>query len=418
MTQGAPLSPDEAWRRIAAALAPLPPAPAERRAALGRVLAAPLAATVDVPAADVSAMDGYALAGPVAAGERRPVAATIAAGDPPGFLLAPPAVARIMTGAPLPRGADRVVPVEATDGGRDEVTFRGEAAAGEHVRRRGEVLCAGDPLLPAGTRLTPGALSLLAAHGHALLPVHRAPSVAVIATGDEVVPPDAVPGPGQLRDTHTDFLLAAGATLGLRFTPLGIAPDRAGALAALIERGLRHDLLLLSGGVSKGEFDLVEGVLAGLGCRALFDGVAIQPGQPLVFATHAGGAVFGLPGNPASAMVCFWLFVRPALGRLMGSAVGEDAWWRDALAGTLAAPLPGAGARDRFLPAEVAVERGALRVTPVPPKGSHDLAAYARGTALVRVPAGAPPAAAGAPCEVLLFTAGMFGTGKAGSGST
>ncbi|HKI03497.1 MAG TPA: gephyrin-like molybdotransferase Glp [Thermoanaerobaculia bacterium] len=396
------LAPDEAWRRIARRLRPLPEETAGRPAAAGRVLARDLAATVDVPAEDVSAMDGYAVSGDVQAGERRPVAGTVAAGDPPGFELVPPAVVRIMTGAPVPRGADRVIPVEATDGGREDAVFHAGTPPGEHVRRRGEILERGDPLLPAGSRLTPGALALLATHGYASLPVHRAPSVAVLTTGDEVVPPEAVPAPGQLRDSNTEFLLAAGATLGLRFESLGIAPDRAAALRPLVERGLRSDVLLLCGGVSMGEFDLVEGVLADLGCEAVFDAVAVQPGKPLVFAAHPGGLVFGLPGNPASVMVSFWLFVRPALRRLMGI---EDSWWGSAVAGTLAAPLPAAGSRDRFLPAALEPREGRLLVTPFPPKGSHDLAAYAQGTGLVRVRAGAGAAEVGAECEVLVLVA-------------
>lgn len=397
----APLAPDEAWRRIASRLRPLPEESVERRAAAGRLLARELAATVDVPAADVSAMDGFAVAGEIRPGERRPVAGTIAAGDPPGFELVPPSVVRIMTGAPLASGADRVIPVESTDGGREEIVFHAGAEPGENVRRRGEILRVGDPLLPAGARLTPGALALLATHGYADLPVHGAPSVSVLTTGDEVVPPEVTPAPGQLRDSNTDFLLAAGASLGLRFAPLGIAPDRVDALRSLVSRGLQSDVLLLCGGVSMGEFDLVEGVLAELGCEVAFDGVAIQPGKPLVFAiARHGGLVFGLPGNPASVMVGFWLFVRPALHRLMG--IG-DSWWGAALAGTLDAPLPGAGPRDRFLPAAIDVRGGEIRVTPFPPKGSHDLAAYARGTALVRVKAGAPPAQVGEWCEAVML---------------
>ncbi|NJL27009.1 MAG: hypothetical protein HC897_03555, partial [Thermoanaerobaculia bacterium] len=139
---------------------------------------------------------------------------------------------------------------------------------------------------------------------------------------DEVVPPEAEPGLGQLRDSNTAFLLAAGDTLGLGFRSLGIAPDRTDELREKITEGLESDVLLLCGGVSMGEFDLVEDVLAELGCRKLFDQVAIQPGKPLVAARHAGGWVFGLPGNPASVMVTFWLFVRPLLRRLMGSADG------------------------------------------------------------------------------------------------
>jgi molybdopterin molybdotransferase len=402
------IPPEEAWRRIAAHLSPLPAERVARRAAAGRVLAEPLAATADVPAADVSAMDGYAVAGEVSPGQRLPVAAIVAAGDAPGLALPPGQAVRIMTGAPVPRGADRVVPVESTAAGREPaaagatVVLLAGVAAGAHIRRRGEVQRAGTALLPAGSLLTPGALAVLATHGYAEVAVHRAPSVAALATGDEVVPPERAPAPGQLRDSHTDFLLAAGAALGLQFTALGIAPDLPGELAERVRAGLAADVLLVCGGVSMGEFDLVEGVLERLGCERHLDAVAIQPGKPMVFATHPGGVVFGLPGNPASVMVDFWLFVRPALARLAGR---EDSWWRPAVPGTLAAPLPGAAAaRDRFLPAEVAwgaAPDGGPLVWPVPPKGSHDLTAFARGTALVRARAGAPPAAAGARCEIL-----------------
>jgi molybdenum cofactor synthesis domain-containing protein len=400
------ISPDEAWRRIDARISPFAAQAVGRREAAGRVLAESLAATVDVPAADVSAMDGYALAGEAGPEEVREVAGTIAAGDPPGFDLPAGAAARIMTGAPVPANADRVIPVEQTDGGRQRVTFRESVPAGENVRRRGEILTAGTPLLAAGSRLTPGALALLATHGYGEVPIHRVPTVAVLTTGDEVVPPDSVPAPGQLRDSNTDFLLAAGKTLGLCFEPLGIAPDRVDALRERIGEGLRADVLLLCGGVSMGEFDFVEGVLADFGCEAVFDAVAIQPGKPVVFATHPGGIVFGLPGNPASVMVSFWLFVRPALRRLLGFA---DSWWGPALRGTLAAPLAGAGPRDRFLPAVVEPRNGEILVTPYSFKGSHDLAAFSRGTALVRARAGAAPVAAGEPCEVLLAAAGGGG---------
>jgi molybdopterin molybdotransferase len=403
------LPPEEAWCLIDAHLAPLASESLPRRAAAGRVLARPLAARLDVPAADVSAMDGFAVGGDIVPGEALPVAATIAAGAAPGFALPAGAAARIMTGAPIPSGADRVIPVELTEAGasREAVTFRAGVPAGEHLRRRGEILTRGEPLLAAGAPLGPGALALLATHGYAEVPVHRAPRVAILATGDEVVPPDREPGPGQLRDSHTDFLLAAGRTLGLAFEPLGIAPDREGELAALVDRGLGADVLLLCGGVSMGEFDLAEGVLARLGCRLLFDAVAIQPGKPLVFGVHvprpgaAAGLVFGLPGNPASVMVAFWLFVRPALRRLLGFA---DGLWRGAVAAQLAAPLPAAPpARDRFVPAELDLAPPVPRVTPFPPKGSHDLAAFSRGNALLRLPAGSPARRAGDACEAMLI---------------
>jgi len=398
------ISPEEAWERLLPHLRPLPPTPRPRRRARGQVLAAPVAATLDLPAADVSAMDGYAVDGEPAAGEERKVVGRVAAGDPPGARLPPGGAIRIMTGAPLPAGADRVVPLEATaatgptDGRGERVRFREGVAAGAHVRRRGEIHRAGDALLAAGALLTPGALALLAAHGHREVLVHRPPRIAILTTGDEVVPPDSEPRPGQLRDSHTDFLLAAGRSVGLEATSLGIAPDDEEGLLRLVHEGLGSDVLLLTGGVSAGELDLVEGALARLGCEVLFDAVAIQPGKPLVAARHPGGLIFGLPGNPASVMVAFWLFVRPALRRLLGAS---DGFWAGALRGRLAAPLPPAKARDRFLPAEVAFAEEELVVTPVLPVGSHDLAAYARGTALVRVRAGPPTAPPGAACELL-----------------
>jgi molybdopterin molybdotransferase len=395
------IAPEEAWARIARELDRRPQRSVSlpRRQAAGRTLGRALAARVDVPAADVSAMDGYALGGDFApGGEPTPVVGAIRAGDPPGFVLPAGSAVRIMTGAPLPEGGDRVIPVEQTDGGRDRVVFRTVATAGDHIRRRGEILRAGDPMFAAGARLGPGALSLLATHGYGEVPVVRPPTVAILATGDEVVPPEVEPSPGQLRDSHTDFLLAACRSFGLAADSLGIAPDRQEELSTRIERGLGYDVLLLCGGVSMGEHDLVEGVLARLGCRIVFDGVAIQPGQPLVFAVHDGGIVFGLPGNPASVMACFWLFVRPALRHWLGV---PDGFWQGALAAELAAPLPGAGARDRFLTAEVTFDSGVIRATPRLSRGSHDMAAFALGTALVRVRAGAPPQPAGAPCEIL-----------------
>lgn len=395
------IAPEEAWDRIARELENHRPGSVSlpRRQASGRTLAETLYARVDVPAADVSAMDGYALGGDFGpGGAPTPVAGAIRAGDPPGFALPAGFAVRIMTGAPVPKGADRVIPVEQTDGGQDQVVFRAAADAGDHIRRRGEIMRAGDPLLAAGARIGPGALSLLATHGYSEVPVVRPPTVAILATGDEVVPPEAEPAPGQLRDSHTDFLLAACRSFGVAAESLGIAPDRQDELAARIECGLGFDVLLLCGGVSMGEHDLVEGVLDRLGCRIVLDGVAIQPGQPLVFAVHDRGIVFGLPGNPASVMACFWLFVRPALRTWLGV---PDGFWQGALAAELAAPLPGAGGRDRFLTAEVTFASGVIRATPRLSRGSHDLAAFALGTALVRVRAGAPPQPAGEPCEIL-----------------
>jgi molybdopterin molybdotransferase len=392
------ISPEEAWRRIEERLVPLPPEAVSRRQAAGRVLVEPLRATVDVPGHDVSAMDGYAVAGPVTAGGTYPVTGVIAAGDPPDFELAPDSAARIMTGAPVPPTTETVVPVELTDDGDETVRFADALEPSAHIRRRGEILRTGDTVLEAGRLLTPGAMSLVATHGYSEVTVRRRPSVAFATTGDEVVPPEVEPAPGQLRDSHSDFLVAAGASLGLAFERLGTASDDVDDVRRHLERGMKRDVTLVCGGVSMGEFDFVEDVLADLGCELIFDAVAVQPGKPLVAARHPGGWVFGLPGNPASVMVTFWLFVRPLLRRLQGM---EDGYWQGALAGRLTAPLPAAKGRDRFLPAEIATVNGELHVRPEGTKGSHDLAAYSHGTALVRVPARSAPAEPGDACEVL-----------------
>lgn len=411
--RGVTIPPEEAWRRIAAELprfADLPRIVAGRRAALGRTLAAELTATVDVPAADVSAMDGFAYAGDRAVGTRLAILGTIRAGDAPTPTersdLDPNSASgwKIMTGAPLPHAADRVVPVEQLVFEDGFVELRHVAAPGDHIRHRGEVVRVGSPLLGAGTLLTPGALALLATHGFAEVAVVRPPRVAILTTGDEVVPPERTPAPGQLRDSHTDFLLAATKTLGIEALPLGIAADRKEDLREGISRGLESDVLLLCGGVSAGEFDFVEEVLTEFGCISRFDAVAIQPGKPLVFAVAPARTngrptlIFGLPGNPASVMVSFWLFVRPTLRRLLGST---DAFWHGTVRGTLAAPLPAAPPRDRILPAEIEFRAEGLFVHPLAVKGSHDLSAFARGTALLRLRVGAGPLAAGQQCEVL-----------------
>lgn len=393
------IRPEEAWRRIAEQLEPLPSESVPRRQAVGRVMATSLPATVDVPAHDVSAMDGFAVQGEIQVGQVLPIQGTVAAGDPPGVRLEPRTALRIMTGAPVPERADRIVPVEQTAAhGDSAIRFLAGVAVDAHIRHQAEVTKRGTPLLAAPTPLTAGAISLLATHGYEEVIVHRRPRVAILATGDEVVAPQEKPRPGQLRDSHTDFLLAAGHGLGLAFEPLGIARDQPDDLRQKIERGLTSDVLLIGGGVSMGEFDFVEDVLEDLGCDKLFDAVAVQPGKPLVVARHAGGWVFGLPGNPASVMVGFWLFVRPVLRRLQGI---PDRYWSGALTAELAAPLPGAKGRDRFLMAEIQFESGRVLVTPQIARGSHDLTAFARGSALVRIPAGASPAVAGQVCEIL-----------------
>lgn len=394
------ISAEEAWRRLERELAPLPPRTLPRREALDGVLARSLAATSDLPPADVSALDGYALAGDLAEGAILPVVGTAAAGDPPGLALPAGAAIAVMTGAPLPRGADRVIGVEQTERRDGEVRLTAAAPpAGAAVRRRGEVLVAGAPMLPAGAALGPAALALLASQGIERVEIHRPPRVALLATGDEIVPPDREPPPGALRDSHTDLLLAAGRRLGLRFESLGIARDDPDELETRVRAGLDADVLLTCGGVSAGEFDLAESVFARVGATPLFDAVAIRPGKPLVAARRGETLIFGLPGNPASVLVTFRLFVVPALERLRGRAAS---FWSDAFEVLLEGPLPGGrGGRERFVPARLATDGATPRARPIAEGGSHDLAAWAVADALVRIGRDAAPRGAGDRAEAL-----------------
>ena len=387
---------ERAWSLIDERIEALPAESVQRAAARGRVLTEAVLATIDVPGDDVSAMDGYATPA-VEDGAKLAVTGVVAAGDPPGAELTEGAF-RIMTGAPAPAGTDRVIPIEETDGGAELVTITTAGRSGQHIRRRGEIVQTGEPVFEAGTRLSVGGLGQLATHGVGAVAVHRRPKVAYMTTGDEVVPPEQIPQPGQLRDSHSDFFHGALDSLGLESRSLGIVPDRPSVLLERVERGMESDVLLLSGGVSMGEFDFVEDVLARLGCQVLVDAVAIQPGKPMVAARHDGGWVFGLPGNPASAMVTFWLFVKPLLHRLQGIA---DGYLETALDAELDGELPRAKGRDRFLPAALRFDDGRLFALPIDPLGSHDVAAYGRGSALVQIPARSDPKSAGERCRVL-----------------
>ena len=337
------LSPEAALELILGHCAPLAGEVVELSAALGRVLRESVTARRPLPPWDSSAMDGYAVrAGEVVVGQPLPVAGVIAAGHPVSTPLPPGATLRIMTGAPLPAGADAVIMKEEAEEQGGVVTFRGGAAPGQHVRRTGEDIVAGDVVLPAGVLLGPGELGLLSALGRTLVQVHRRPQVAIVSTGDELVPADIAPGPGQIVNSNAHALLAQVTAAGAIGRVLPIAADDPAGIAACLAEAARADVVISSGGVSVGEFDYVRAGLDQIGAVEQFSKVAMRPGKPLQFsvltpgvdqstgqpgqpaAGSAGPAqrvlLFGLPGNPASSMVSFELFVRPALRRLLGFA--------------------------------------------------------------------------------------------------
>ena len=289
------------------------------QAAVGRVLARDFAAPWDLPAWDNSAMDGYAVrAADVTGPASLRLSAYIPAGSPGAGPLGPGTAAKILTGAPLPAGADAVVPIEDAEEREGAVAIAAAVRAGAHVRRRGEDLRAGERILEAGAALGAPEVSLLASFSRLSVPVVRRPRVSILSTGHELVPPGEPLGPGKIHDSNGLALAAAVTQLGAEPALLGIARDDRPSLRALLAEGLGADALVTTAGVSMGDRDLVREVLEELGVRQVFWKVDIKPGRPTAFALRGSTPVFSLPGNPVSTLLTFEEFVRPALLRMMG----------------------------------------------------------------------------------------------------
>lgn len=287
--------------------------------ATDRVLAHDLVAGWDLPRHDNSAMDGFAIRSDEAdVGVKLQIAGTIAAGSEELIEVVPGHAVRIMTGAVMPPGADTVIPVEKVEVEGGLVKLQGQVAKGDHIRWQGEDLQKGELALPAGSKLTAAELGLLATFGHGEIDLFRKPKVALLATGNELLPPGSNLTPSRIFDCNTAALCAAVVEAGGEPVPLGIARDERESLARLITEGLQADILITAAGASVGEFDLVREVLADLKAQEIFWGVAIKPGKPTAFCLCNDKPVFCLPGNPVSALVTFELFVRPALLKMQG----------------------------------------------------------------------------------------------------
>jgi len=316
--------------------------------AVGQVLAEHVVAPWDLPLWDNSAMDGYAVRHedcrniPV----KLRVTGYLPAGvSAEGISVLPGCAVKIMTGAPLPQGADAVVPYEETDEtSGEQVTIRDAVAAGQHVRRRGEDIRCNEQILSAGTVLRPTEISLLASCGKPQVLVQRRPVVAILSTGDELVEVGTQPGPGQLIDSNTMALAAAVREAGALPRILGIARDNRASHLEKMKEGLAADCLVTSAGVSAGDRDLVRMVLDELGTKFLFWKIAIKPGKPTAFGLYEGCPVFCLPGNPVASQLTFEEFVRPALLKMQG----RRKLLRPTVQALLKEPLK-SGSRMRFL---------------------------------------------------------------------
>ncbi|HUL76257.1 MAG TPA: gephyrin-like molybdotransferase Glp [Vicinamibacteria bacterium] len=393
---------EEALDIVLGAAVPMPAEEVPLDEALSRVLAEDVLAPADLPPFDRAAMDGYAVRSddvasvPVAL----EVVGEVRAGQWPDLSVGSGQAARIMTGAPVPPGADAVQQVEKTQP-LDEfrVTILAAVSEGANVAPRGSEVRAGDVVLPRGRAIDPPAVAVLASAGKARVRVARPPVVAVLVTGDEIVDVSAAPGRAQVRNSNGPALAAAARLAGAEVRLLGVAPDRQEAIEAALRAGLAADVLVVSGGVSAGDYDLVEPALLDLGARLLFTTVAIKPGAPLVFGRLGEALVFGLPGNPVSAQVTFDLFVRPALLKMQGARV----LGRPRVVVELRAALTNRSGRKSHVPARVRFESGRLVARPVRSMGSGDLAAHARANALVVIGADRTEAAAGEAADALLL---------------
>jgi molybdopterin molybdotransferase len=374
---------------------------------LGRVLAEEVRANRDQPPYDISAMDGYALRSADLAGvpATLEIIEDIKAGDMPTKTLAPGQCARIMTGAPMPQGADAVIRVEDTEALADNrVQINLAVKPGNDIRRLGENMRNGEVVLAPGTAITPGVIGVLATVKRAQVQVYRRPRVAILSTGNELEGLDEPVDPNKIPNSNSYALMAQVQALGIEPALLGIARDDPDELARYLRRGLEYDVLLVSGGTSVGVHDYVRPTIEALGAQMLFWRVAMKPGHPVAFGKVGEKIIFGLPGNPVSSMVCFEEFVVPALRRMMGHARTH----RRTLSARMTHNVKHQPGRTEFIRVLLAKEQGGYTATSTGAQGSGMLLSMARADGLAVVPADSAGLAAGSTVAVQLLDGTVF----------
>jgi molybdopterin molybdotransferase len=366
--------------------------------ALGYVLAEEVRSDREYPPFDRSTRDGYAvLSREARLGATLQCVGEIRAGDTVTEPLRTGTCIQIMTGAAVPTGADGVVMIELTRRNADAVAFERSTEPGQNIVQKGSEARTGDIALRPGLRMGFAELAVAAQVGAVHVKCSKKPRVAILSTGDEVVPIEETPGPFRIRNSNTVSLAAQIRLAGGEPVPLVNAQDRVDDLSAKIEQGLREDVLVLSGGVSMGKYDLVESVLKGLGAEFYFDAVAVRPGKPTVFARCRNTLVFGLPGNPVSTMVTFQLFVTPALDMLSG---GEPRPL-PLLEATLGEVLQEKAGLTHFLPGRIEWQGTAAKVVALRWQGSGDISSLTRANCFLVVPADRSSIAVGEKISVL-----------------
>lgn len=366
--------------------------------ALGYILAEEVRSDREYPPFDRATRDGYAVRATEAKqGASLRCVGEIKAGDTVSEPVAPGTCVQIMTGAAIPPGADAVAMIEFTSRENEKVTFDRATQPGQNFVPRGSEAHSGDLALSPGLRLGFAELAVAAQVGATALRCHKKPRVAILSTGDEVVPITETPGPFHIRNSNTISLSAQIRLAGGEPVPLVNALDRADDLSVKIQQGLREDILVLSGGVSMGKYDLVEPVLKGMGAEFFFDGVALRPGKPTVFGRCGITWLFGLPGNPVSTMVTFQLFVIPAIDILNGAAARP----LPLLQATLAETVQERPGLTHFLPSRLEWQAQSPQVRTLPWQGSGDISTLTRANCFLVVPADRPDIPAGEKVSVL-----------------
>jgi molybdopterin molybdotransferase len=389
---------DTALRLILERARPRPEVEVPLAEALGLTLAAPIRADRDYPPFARAMMDGYAVK-LSHAGSTIPVHGEVAAGDPNPGALFDDACVEIMTGARCPEGTEAVVKKEEVTRTGESVHLPAGIAPGQNVSARGEEIAAGEVGAAAGTAVTPITVALAASFGHSSLRVLRRPTVAIITTGSEVSDgPDL--GPSQIRDSNGPMLAGMARAAGAADIEVLHAVDRPDDLALALRRAAGRDVIVLSGGVSAGRYDLVPSAVADTGATPVFHQVFQKPGKPLFFAAQGSSLIFGLPGTPLGSHLSFHLYVAPAIRLMMGHRHGL-VWGR----GVLAAPLEVRGARPKFLLARAELVDDSWQLTSMWRLGSSDLVAVVAANAYLRLRGGTQRLDAGAPVE-FQWTAG------------